>query len=122
MIKKTCFFRYLTYKIYLFFIISLFFFISFEFPATPCIASELEQSLEEIVQDFQRHIKNIQGDKKYYIVVRSFIDIYTKKPKKISIEIENTLIDKIIDRFANNKNIIVLERNSDRSARKRSGF
>jgi len=77
--------------------------------APSCNADALEKTLDEIVQDFERHIGNVAGEKKYYVVVRSFIDSQTKKPKKISTEIEDTLVDKIIERFSDKKKLLCLK-------------
>ena len=87
--------------------------IALSFPflsAPPCFADELENALEDIVKDFERHIGRLDENTKYHIVVRSFIDEHSKKRKKLSIEIENSLIDIIIEKFRFKKNIVVLER------------
>lgn len=76
----------------------------------PCIAGELETGVREIVQDFERHILNAGIDKKYYVVVRSFVDRDTEKPKIICSEIEDALVDVIIEKFSALQNIVVLER------------
>ncbi|MBF0224797.1 MAG: hypothetical protein HQK76_05005 [Desulfobacterales bacterium] len=80
------------------------------FNETYAWADDLEKNLLEIIQDFERHIGNADINKKYYIVVRSFIDTPSNKRKRISAEIEDSLVDIIIEMFRDKKNIIVLER------------
>ncbi len=102
-------------------VILLFYFSIFSYPSI-CSADVLEDELEEIIQDFQRHINVINKKKKYYIVVRSFVDKKTKKPNTLTEEVESILIDIMIDRFSEKKNIVILERERIEAIEKEIAF
>jgi len=87
-----------------------------------CFADELEEELTEIVQDFERHVGMAFPNTKLYIVVHSFIDSYSREPKKICREVENTLVDIVIETFRVNRNIVVLERDRIQALEKEATF
>ncbi len=92
-------------------ILSYFIFMMFFLPwVLNCHADELKEALDEVVEDFTESMDTKDSSKKYYVVVRSFIDKETRKPKIISKEIESNIIEAIQSRFKKQKNVVVLER------------
>lgn len=74
-------------------------------------ADPLDDEILEIVKDFQIHMGRLDPNTQYTVVVRFFIDSTTKKPNRLTEEIERTLIETIIDRLGDRRNLMVLERN-----------
>ena len=118
LIKKNLYQYFFTKILTAFFLLLL----SSFFYSSICNADILEDELEEIIQDFQRHINVINKKQKYYIVVRSFIDKKTKKANTLTEEVESILIDIMIDRFSEKKNIVILERERIEAIEKEIAF
>ena len=91
-------------------------------PAPAVLADELDSAAGEIIQDFQRHIGAPVEGRKYYVVVRSFVDQDSSKPTKICREVEDALVEQILDRFADRKDIVVLDRTRVEALEKEVAF
>ena len=96
--------------------------IAFSAFAQPVRADELDNAVGEIVQDFQRHIGQVPEGQKYYVVVRSFSDQDSGKATKVCREVEDSIVEQVLERFAEKRNIIVLERSRIESLEKEVAF
>ncbi len=73
-------------------------------------SGELEDGLLRIVQDFQRHIGQVPPGQKYTVVVRFFETEENHKPAWICERIESILVNHLVERFSDKKEIEVLDR------------
>lgn len=96
--------------------------IAFSVFAHPAQADELDNAAGEIVQDFQRHIGQVPEGQKYYVVVRSFTDQDSGRSTKVCREVEDSIVEQVLERFVEKRNIIVLERSRIESLEKEVAF
>ena len=83
-------------------------------------ADDLDKNIENIVKDFEQKIGDVETEKDYFIVVRSFFDKHTKKPSKLSEEIDDIIFQIIIDKYLGKKILVIFNWKSTKPLEKKA--